>query len=108
MRWWQWKIRDEDLARELQSDLELEEEEQQEIGSVSYTHLDVYKRQSSNRLSARSRDGSLSDYGGGGASDDRGSLRAVSYTHLPVPAFSPAPPISFPKYRLSSPQSVPL
>ena len=32
MRWWQWKNRDEDLARELQSDLELEEEEQQEIG----------------------------------------------------------------------------
>jgi len=32
MRWWPWKNRDEDLARELQSDLELEEEEQQEIG----------------------------------------------------------------------------
>ena len=32
---------------------------------------------SSNRLSAGSRDGSLSDYGGGGASDDRGSLREV-------------------------------
>ena len=32
MRWWPWKNRDEDLARELQSDLELEEEEQQEFG----------------------------------------------------------------------------
>ena len=30
MRWWPRKNRDEDLARELQSDLELEEEEQQE------------------------------------------------------------------------------
>src|SRR5437868_6373206 len=32
MRWWPWKNRDKDLARELQSDLELEEEEQQEFG----------------------------------------------------------------------------
>src|SRR5258708_39091986 len=32
MRWWPWKNRDRDLARELQSDLELEEEEQQEFG----------------------------------------------------------------------------
>ena len=32
---------------------------------------------SSNRLSAGSRDGSLSDDGGGGASDDRGGLREV-------------------------------
>src|SRR6202161_289092 len=32
---------------------------------------------SSNRLSADSRNGSLSDYGGGGASDDRGRLREI-------------------------------
>ena len=32
MRWWQLKKRDADLARELQSDLELEEEEQREKG----------------------------------------------------------------------------
>src|SRR5215470_7924265 len=32
MRWWQIKGRDEDLERELQSDLELEEEEQRERG----------------------------------------------------------------------------
>ena len=33
MRWWPRKNRDEDLARELQSDLELEEEEQRNSGS---------------------------------------------------------------------------
>jgi hypothetical protein len=32
MRWWQAKKRDEDLVRELQSDLDLEEEEQRERG----------------------------------------------------------------------------
>jgi hypothetical protein len=32
MRWWQIRKRDADLARELQSDLELEEEEQRERG----------------------------------------------------------------------------
>ena len=32
MRWWQLKKRDGDLERELQSDLELEEEEQREKG----------------------------------------------------------------------------
>src|SRR6185369_2711559 len=32
MRWWQCKKRDADLERELRSDLELEEEEQQEGG----------------------------------------------------------------------------
>ena len=32
MRWWQIKKRKEDLQRELQSDLDLEEEEQQERG----------------------------------------------------------------------------
>ena len=32
MRWWQFGKRDEDLERELSSDLELEEEEQREIG----------------------------------------------------------------------------
>ena len=32
MRWWQLKKRDGDLERELQSDLELEEEEQRESG----------------------------------------------------------------------------
>ena len=32
MRWWQMKRRDADLERELRSDLELEEEEQRELG----------------------------------------------------------------------------
>lgn len=32
MKWWQWKKRDADLQRELQSDIELEEEEQRERG----------------------------------------------------------------------------
>jgi hypothetical protein len=32
MKWWQSKKRDADLARELQSDLDLEEEEQREKG----------------------------------------------------------------------------
>src|SRR3954464_13548113 len=32
MKWWQMKRRDEDLERELRSDLELEEEEQREKG----------------------------------------------------------------------------
>ena len=32
MRWWQMRKRDADLTRELQSDLELEEEEQRERG----------------------------------------------------------------------------
>ena len=32
MRWWPRKNRDEDLARELQCDLQLEEEEQRERG----------------------------------------------------------------------------
>jgi hypothetical protein len=32
MRWWQFRKRDEDLERELRSDLELEEQEQRENG----------------------------------------------------------------------------
>ena len=32
MRWWQFRKRDEDLERELRSDLEIEEEEQRESG----------------------------------------------------------------------------
>lgn len=35
MRWWQIRKRDEDLERELRSDLELEEEEQREGGVPS-------------------------------------------------------------------------
>ena len=34
MQWWRRKQRDEELARELQCDLELEEEEQRERGVV--------------------------------------------------------------------------
>jgi hypothetical protein len=35
MKWWQFRRRDADLERELQSDLELEEEEQREAGLPS-------------------------------------------------------------------------
>ena len=38
MRWWQIRKRHADLERELQSDLELEEEEQREGGRVRRRH----------------------------------------------------------------------
>ena len=38
MRWWRWMQRDEELAKELQCDLELEEEEQREAAFLRKRH----------------------------------------------------------------------